>query len=65
MSTFSKIMYTIMYTVGIIAMIEDYQSGKGLTPSTFDVWKFNTLCWVAIAHMNEIRYIREQKKNQE
>lgn len=60
MSTFSKIMYTIMYTVGIIAMIEDYQSGKG-----FDVWKFNTLCWVAIAHMNELRYIREQKKNQE
>jgi hypothetical protein len=49
-----------MYTVGIIAMIEDYQSGKG-----FDVWKFNTLCWVAIAHMNELRYIREQKKNQE
>jgi hypothetical protein len=49
-----------MYAVGITSMIVDYQTGKGV-----DVWKFNTLVWVANANLTEVMYEREQKKNQE
>ena len=59
MSIFRKVLYVVMYTVGITSMIVDYQTGKG-----FDVWKFNTIVWIANANLIEVMYERERKKNQ-
>ena len=59
MSIFRKVLYVVMYTVGITSMIVDYQTGKG-----FDVWKFNTIVWIANTNLIEVMYERERKKNQ-
>ena len=59
MGIFRKVLYVVMYTVGITSMIVDYQTGKG-----FDVWKFNTIVWIANTNLIEVMYERERKKNQ-
>ena len=41
-------------------MIVDYQTGKGI-----DVWKFNTIVWVANSNLIEVMYERDRKKNQD
>ena len=56
MTTFSKIIYIIMLTSIFINMGFDAHNGL------FDMWKFNTLCWVVIAFMLEVRAIRAEKE---
>ena len=60
MSTFRIVLYMVMYAVGITSMIVDYQTGKG-----FDIWKFNTIVWVANSNLIEVMYERDRKKNQD
>lgn len=56
MSNLSKLLYCIMLITIVVGMSMD--ASKGL----FDTWKFNTLCWVAIAYMLERRTIRAEKQ---
>ena len=60
MTKFSKAIYIVMVAVTVLGMLMDaFKAGH------FDTWKFNTLCWVGIAWLNESRAAQAVKHRDE
>ena len=59
MTKISKALYIIMASIIIIEIAADATKGH------FDDWKLNTMVWMGIAFINELRAVRVEKKNQE
>jgi hypothetical protein len=59
MTKLSKVIYIVMTSITVLGMVLDATKGH------FDSWKFNTLCWVGIAFINEKRAAKVEKKHEE
>ena len=57
MTKLTKAFYIIMASIVIIEIVADATKGH------FDDWKLNTMCWMGIAFINELRAIRTEKKD--
>jgi hypothetical protein len=57
MTKLTKTFYIIMASIIIIEIVLDATKGH------FDNWKLNTMGWMAIAFINELRAVKAEKKN--
>lgn len=57
MTKFTKTFYIIMASIIVIEMVLDATKGH------FDDWKLNTMGWMGIAFINELRAVRAEKKD--